>query len=143
MANTSVCSKGVNMKYKKKEDVLISILKFVYKNSELGVTYKDILNHPNVKSNPVALSYIESQFDQLGSRNAEGFVSKIQYLRPDALFMFIKDTYKIILSEKGYFNLIEYQELKEARTSSKWAQWTAIVAICISIAFGAIQICTS
>jgi hypothetical protein len=125
---------------KKEEDILISILKFVYDNNEKGVSDLEILNHPSVKDNPIALSYINSQFGQLGSRNNQGFSAKLNQLRPDALFMFVEDSFKIILSENGYFKLLEYKELEEARQSSKRAQRTANWALFLAAAVGIWQI---
>ena len=48
---------------------------------------------------------------------------------------------KFILNTEGYFKILQYREIEDARKNAKWAQWTAIVAIFISIAFGVIQIC--
>lgn len=45
-----------------------------------------------------------------------------------------------VLTKDAYFQLLEHQELQEARQSSRRAHYTAIFAIGISIAVGAWQI---
>ena len=58
---------------------------------------------------------------------------------PEGLSLSVK---KWFIKGDGVMKYMEYVELKEARDSSKKAQWTAITAIIVAVVLGVIQLHT-
>jgi hypothetical protein len=109
----------------KNDDLYISILRFGKEHLEQGLTFQKLLDHLD----KIKLKYDETSvivfFNELFmcKRHPEGNnVSQ----KP-------KDNEVYFLENEGYFKLLEYEELSEARQSSKKATTIAIIAIVISI----------
>ncbi len=110
----------------KKDDLYIAILKYGKEHLQEGVTSEDLIKFLEHKK-------YEYQYD--------GYMFKGIFLD-----VFRKPTGTVggrnlcFMKMEAYFQLLEYEELKEARQSSKTATWIAIVAIIISagLAFASI-----
>ncbi|MBB5188313.1 hypothetical protein HNQ57_002592 [Zhongshania antarctica] len=107
-----------------KHDVYIEILR--YGRSKIGkpITFQEIKSHLENKG---------YDFDKF---SAEQFFSKLFVDRglprgnnPGEL----REEGEFFLEHEGYFNLLEYEELVEARRSATHATWFAAIAIVISI----------
>lgn len=105
---------------RKKDPLIIRIMEFLNKQEMRVALTKDLKSEFNFDENAEARELIT--FPKLFYAQEYGGVDKIQ------------------LKTEGFFKLLEYKELKEARQSSRRAQCTAIIAIIIGIIVGAWQI---
>ena len=114
----------------KKDDVYIAILKYAKDNLDNGATFTDVKKYLK----QLGYSFEPQPFQDLFSRVFSD-PSGHNYVMPLNV-----NIQKFIMGIEAYFQLLEYEELKEARQSSKNAMWIAIVAIIISagLAFASI-----
>ena len=109
----------------KNDDPYISILRFGRDRLGSGLTFNELIDHleknvPDYEETPV-LFFFAALFVSHARRrgNPPG-------IRPSENEVYF-------LNHEGYFKLLEYEELSEARHSSKIATRIAIAAIIISI----------
>lgn len=118
----------------KKDDLYIAIIKYGADKLETGVR----------------LTEIQSHIEKIGHKVTKGRLERIAYeiyiplddklhygdqYRGNAL-TYLRDDNLICLSVESKFRLVEHIELQEARKSSNYAMWAAIIAIVISIITG-------
>lgn len=103
----------------KKEDFLVTILRLGKEN---------LISGGNGKTLDEIIDFLREN----------GFKDKIETIR-HRLGIIVADSFyhykdgQYILTTEGYFRLLEYDELKDARASSRIAQWSSFVAIVITI----------
>ena len=121
-----------------KDDFYITLLKILRDKTVLGesVSYDDVKvhiesTHPEISEETLKRIFFGNNIVQELADFGEGIDLRIRNNTPH------------IITLDAYFHLLEHQELREARQSSKWAQWTATFAILISIAVGSWQIFNS
>lgn len=110
---------------KKQNDLYINILAFGRKNIGKPIKYSDIRKH---------LDSIGCDYDEFALRQffCELFIDRASPEGNDPSRM-PPQVGEFFLESQGYFHLLEYEELKEARASSLTATRFAIIAIVISI----------
>ena len=105
-------------------DKYIEILEFADKHEEF--TFEELCNNIN-PSEPL----IESLKQQIFKENLFNYKITANSARDR---MSANESFPMRISLNECFNLLEYRELNEARTSSKTATWFATGALLVSIA---------
>jgi len=113
------------------EDLYIELLRYGKKHLVDGVTMPDTLAHLR-----------ELQPESLLVQNPGDFINAAfsSAFNPIASTGGELDSRRYLLNMEGYFNLLEHDELQEARKSSRNALWVAIGAIVISGTLAAVSV---
>jgi UDP-N-acetylmuramyl pentapeptide phosphotransferase/UDP-N-acetylglucosamine-1-phosphate transferase len=103
------------------DDIIIEILKYGKSkkpDSEMGFTMKNMYEH--LKSKGFRMDHEEE--------------TVLNMMISSCFLLNVLSTGQYVMKAEGYFKLLEYQELFEARESSKQANKWALIALSVSIA---------
>ncbi|MBL4613442.1 MAG: hypothetical protein JKY27_01005 [Magnetovibrio sp.] len=110
---------------KKKDDAYIGLIKFIKTETE----QTGLIDFSKAKK------FMTTQYQGFNEHAAEEMLRQIT-LRASQT----GGGSMYVLSSQAYFHLLEYEELEQARSSSKTALWFATAALAVSITVGAVSI---
>ena len=122
----------VFFRQQKRDDLVIALLRYGKSHLVKGTTFPEVHTHIKGSGHDYDLTHLESLFLQLFKPLELGYIGDNKHR--------LTEHVQHGLAIDGYFNLLEHDELEQARSSSKCAMYIAVFAIVISIVVAGISI---